>query len=64
MSNSIKLPLVKLSYSGRSQIADADSILATLSEMLEDLDDGEVVSLKRVDLTTAQYEALPEFEGW
>lgn len=64
MSNSIKLPLVKLSYSGRSYIADADSILATLSEMLEDLDDGEVVSLKRVDLTTAQYEALPEFEGW
>lgn len=62
--SSIKIPLVKITYSGRSYTADADSILATLSEMLEDMKEGETVTLKRVDLTTAQYEALPEFEGW
>lgn len=60
----IKIPLVKVTYDGRSFIADADTILADLSELLPDLDAGDVVTLKRIDLTTAEYEALPEFEGW
>ncbi len=64
MTNSIKIPLVKLTFSGGSYIADADSVLAELSELLPELEAGETVTLKRVDLTVAEYEALPEFEGF
>lgn len=62
--NSIKLPYVKVTYGGASYISDPDSVLAEIRELLDELTDGETVILKRVDITTAELEALPEFEGW
>jgi hypothetical protein len=64
MVSAIKIPLVKVIYDGRSYIDEADTILAGLSELIPDLKPGETITLKRVDLTTSEYEALPEFEGW
>ena len=60
--SAIKIPLVKVIYDGRSYIDEADTILADLSEMIPDLEPGETVTLKRVGLTTAEYDALPELE--
>ena len=60
----MKIPLVKLVYDGRSYIADIDSVLADARELLDDLDEGEIITIKRVDLTQAELDALPEFEGW
>lgn len=62
--SAIKIPLLRATYSGQSYIADADSVLAELSELIPDLEPGAIITLKRVDLTTAEYEALPEFGGW
>lgn len=60
--SAIKIPLVKVIYDGCYYIDEADTILADLSEMIPDLEPGETVTLKRVDLTTAEYDALPELE--
>jgi hypothetical protein len=62
--SSIRIPLVKLTYDGRSYIADADSVLAEASELFPDMRAGETLTFKRVDLTTAELEALPEFDGF
>ena len=62
--SAIKIPLVRLTYDGRHYTADADSVLAEASELLPDLNAGEIITLKRVDLTAAEYEALPEFDGF
>lgn len=62
--DAIKIPLLRATHSGQSYIADADTVLAELSELIPDLEEGETITLKRVDLTTSEYEALPEFNGW
>jgi len=61
---SIKIPLLRATYSGQSYIADADTVLSELSELIPDLEPGSTITLKVVNLTAAELEALPEFNGW
>jgi len=64
MVNSIKIPLLRATYSGQSYISDADTVLSELSELIPDLEPGATITLKVVSLTAAEYVALPEFNGW